>query len=308
MYDLKRQVYTKVTEEELSVPQATLKQELTCPICLRIFRKTMVVMDCLHRFCDECVSTSLRLGRKECPTCRAKCSSRRNLRQDTQLDTLISRIYPNLEAYEEEENTRIERLARNAPRNALLTREKRLSETRSSFITPPAKRKYQEQDQQILRISLDHPDVLVDELAVLETTLNDMAEDLESTLNRVKNLKDEVVKVKEDLMAKKLPPKLLPPPENSETTETTETTETAETSEMSEGATSETLITSETVDEAPAPVPVPVSVPAPTSVVTAPTVRQTDAEIVQELTKEDPSDMDIQLPNPNVIQEEVQNL
>lgn len=33
-------------------------------------------MDCMHRFCGECIVTCLRLSNKECPTCRTKCGSK----------------------------------------------------------------------------------------------------------------------------------------------------------------------------------------------------------------------------------------
>jgi len=81
----------------------TLNVELTCPICLGIMRNTMTVMECLHRFCDECISKCLRWGKKECPTCRVHCSSRRHLRPDPNFDALIATVYPNLDEYEEQE-------------------------------------------------------------------------------------------------------------------------------------------------------------------------------------------------------------
>jgi len=50
----------------------------------------------------------LRLGRKECPSCRIHVPSRRSLRHDTNFDSLIHKIYPNLEEYEETEEKLIE--------------------------------------------------------------------------------------------------------------------------------------------------------------------------------------------------------
>ncbi|URE35919.1 E3 ubiquitin-protein ligase [Musa troglodytarum] len=68
-----------------------------------IIRKTRTVMECLHRFCRACIDKSMRLGNNECPACRAHCASRRSLRDDSNYDTLIATLYPNIDKYEEEE-------------------------------------------------------------------------------------------------------------------------------------------------------------------------------------------------------------
>ncbi|KAL4200922.1 hypothetical protein AMTRI_Chr02g256030 [Amborella trichopoda] len=65
--------------------------------------KTRTVMECLHRFCRECIDKSMRLGNNECPACRTHCPSRRSLRDDPNYDTLIAAIYPDVDKYEEEE-------------------------------------------------------------------------------------------------------------------------------------------------------------------------------------------------------------
>jgi E3 ubiquitin-protein ligase RNF1/2 len=100
-------------------------------ICVGIIRKTRTVMECLHRFCRECIDKSMRLGfvlklppstlsfyifcfhfwlvwtgfncsNNECPACRTHCASRRSLRDDPNFDTLIAAIYPDIDKYEEE--------------------------------------------------------------------------------------------------------------------------------------------------------------------------------------------------------------
>ncbi|XP_071930490.1 putative E3 ubiquitin-protein ligase RING1a isoform X2 [Coffea arabica] len=80
-----------------------IRKEVQCPICLGIIRKTRTVMECLHRFCRECIDKSMRLGNNECPACRTHCASRRSLRDDPKYDALIAALYPDIDKYEEEE-------------------------------------------------------------------------------------------------------------------------------------------------------------------------------------------------------------
>uniref|UniRef100_A0A803LQ15 RING-type domain-containing protein n=1 Tax=Chenopodium quinoa TaxID=63459 RepID=A0A803LQ15_CHEQI len=68
-----------------------------------IIRKTRTVMECLHRFCRECIDKSMRMGNNECPACRKHCASRRSLRDDPNYDALIAALYPDIDRYEEEE-------------------------------------------------------------------------------------------------------------------------------------------------------------------------------------------------------------
>ncbi|WVZ06391.1 hypothetical protein V8G54_019737 [Vigna mungo] len=80
-----------------------LRKDVECPICLGIIRNTRTVMECMHRFCKECIEKSFRLGNNECPACRTHCSSRRSLREDILFDEIIAALYPNIDKYEEKE-------------------------------------------------------------------------------------------------------------------------------------------------------------------------------------------------------------
>nr|GEY86652.1 hypothetical protein [Tanacetum cinerariifolium] len=60
-------------------------------------------MECLHRFCRECIDKSMRLGNNECPACRTHCASRRSLRDDPNFDALIALLFPDIDKYEAEE-------------------------------------------------------------------------------------------------------------------------------------------------------------------------------------------------------------
>ena len=77
-----------------------LAPDFTCPVCLRILRKTEIVVECLHRFCGECIQKCLRVAKHECPSCRIKVPSRRSLKRDAAFDALIATVYPDLDAYE----------------------------------------------------------------------------------------------------------------------------------------------------------------------------------------------------------------
>ncbi|THG05564.1 hypothetical protein TEA_006197 [Camellia sinensis var. sinensis] len=72
-------------------------------VFLWIIKKTRTVMECLHRFCRECIDKSMRMGNNECPACRTHCASRRSLRDDPRFDAMIESLYNDIEKYEEEE-------------------------------------------------------------------------------------------------------------------------------------------------------------------------------------------------------------
>ncbi|KAG8068176.1 hypothetical protein GUJ93_ZPchr0005g15918 [Zizania palustris] len=90
-------------DEFILVKLMDIRKEVQCPICLGIIRKTRTVMECLHRFCRDCIDKSMRLGNNECPACRTHCASRRSLRDDPNYDALILALYPDIDKYEEEE-------------------------------------------------------------------------------------------------------------------------------------------------------------------------------------------------------------
>ncbi|POM66530.1 MRNA polyadenylation-related protein [Phytophthora palmivora] len=114
LFDIYRQPRAPITDpnatKTLSVRQ--LNADLTCPICLSILKETMVVMECLHRFCGECISTAIRQSNRECPSCRIHIPSKRSLRPDTNFDALISKIHPNLAEFEAHEEQIIEQFNR----------------------------------------------------------------------------------------------------------------------------------------------------------------------------------------------------
>ncbi|KAI9912951.1 hypothetical protein PsorP6_005850 [Peronosclerospora sorghi] len=114
LFDIYRQPRAPVTDinatKTLSMRQ--LNADLTCPICLGIIKETMVVMECLHRFCRECISTAIRHSKRECPSCRIHIPSKRSLRPDTNFDAFIAKVHPNLAEYERHEDQIIEQANR----------------------------------------------------------------------------------------------------------------------------------------------------------------------------------------------------
>merc|ERR1712151_1366140 len=72
----------------------------------------MVTKNCLHRFCSECITTALRRGNQECPTCRKKLVSRRCLRPDPNFDSLINKLFPGRKEALEREQAELQNLVR----------------------------------------------------------------------------------------------------------------------------------------------------------------------------------------------------
>jgi hypothetical protein len=110
-FDRRRPIRPLFREKhQVSVAVRTLNADLTCRVCLGIIRNATTVMECMHRFCADCIEKSLRLGKKECPSCRTSVPSRRNLRTDNIFDSLVEKIYPDLNKWEEEQNKMLETL------------------------------------------------------------------------------------------------------------------------------------------------------------------------------------------------------
>jgi len=112
LFDMHRRPRKVITEKDarMRLPLKVLSAEFHCPVCLCYMKKTSIVMECLHRFCGECIQKCLRLGKKECPSCRIHIPSRRSLRPDPNFDHLIHSIYGDIEKLEKHEEKEIEML------------------------------------------------------------------------------------------------------------------------------------------------------------------------------------------------------
>ncbi|XP_072163094.1 E3 ubiquitin-protein ligase RING2-like [Diadema setosum] len=120
LYELHRTPQEAITDDtEIAVSPRSLHSELMCPICLDMLKNTYTTKECLHRFCQDCITTALRSGNKECPTCRKKLVSKRSLRQDRNFDDLISKIYPSRDEYEAHQERVLAKLTKNHNSSAL---------------------------------------------------------------------------------------------------------------------------------------------------------------------------------------------
>lgn len=80
-------LYEIYREPRRGDPSSTIRLDINdinaafqCPICLGYIKNCRTVMECLHRFCEDCIEKYIRLGKKECPQCRKPVPSRRSLR------------------------------------------------------------------------------------------------------------------------------------------------------------------------------------------------------------------------------------
>ena len=109
MYEVQRRPRNlPIPSEPLRLKMNSLDTLFQCPICLGYMKRTTIVMECLHRFCGECIQKCLRLGKKECPSCRVHIPSRRNLRPDTNFDALMQKMLGDIVALEDVKDKEIE--------------------------------------------------------------------------------------------------------------------------------------------------------------------------------------------------------
>ena len=70
----------------------TLVDSFECSICLDTYTDPYVIPECLHRFCGACIKESIGKCGAECPTCRARITTKRGLRKDKQLQDMVSEL------------------------------------------------------------------------------------------------------------------------------------------------------------------------------------------------------------------------
>jgi len=92
LLDMIRPVREAVPNATVKLPKKIIDSDLTCAICMNIMCEAMIISDCLHRFCSDCISQSLRLSKRECPSCRTAVT-RHQLVKDSNFDLIISKMY-----------------------------------------------------------------------------------------------------------------------------------------------------------------------------------------------------------------------
>jgi len=95
------------TELSISVEDHELTCHFKCAICMEFLHNTMTSKYCMHRFCKKCINDSLRVSKKECPTCRTKLTSHRDLHPDPQFDRLIETLFPDRNEWQQREEERL---------------------------------------------------------------------------------------------------------------------------------------------------------------------------------------------------------
>lgn len=93
--------------------RSLLETELQCAICLDILRNTRTTKECLHRFCDDCISQFLRSGERKCPNCRTKLVSMRSLRPDPLFDNIIKTIFPHRQEMDQQQAALLAKIDKN---------------------------------------------------------------------------------------------------------------------------------------------------------------------------------------------------
>lgn len=93
VYECQRSRHRIITDDtEIPLHEDSFGRDLRCSICLGWMRNAVATTECLHRFCEECITTALRRCKNECPICRARISSRRSLRRDYRMDILVTAL------------------------------------------------------------------------------------------------------------------------------------------------------------------------------------------------------------------------
>lgn len=105
-----------------------LAPELMCSVCLCTLTEAVAAKACMHRFCQECIASSLRLGRKSCPACRAPCASRRNLAPDGRFQQLIDLLSPDAAAQEQQVIDHVAAFLQSDKHRAFVDNAKRLEQ------------------------------------------------------------------------------------------------------------------------------------------------------------------------------------
>ena len=74
-----------------------------CPICLDVMRDPVKVIKWMHKFCKNCITTTISGKMKECPIWRIPIGSKRIIDKDHKIESIIKQLIPDLDQYHEYE-------------------------------------------------------------------------------------------------------------------------------------------------------------------------------------------------------------
>eukprot|EP00004_Rigifila_ramosa_P021430 TRINITY_DN569_c0_g1_i2.p2 TRINITY_DN569_c0_g1~~TRINITY_DN569_c0_g1_i2.p2 ORF type:complete len:157 (-),score=30.86 TRINITY_DN569_c0_g1_i2:301-771(-) len=83
----------------ISFPLSLVDKFLTCPMCQGYFYEARTIAECLHTFCKDCIIKHISdVG--DCPICHRRINTTKELRDDHLVQSLLSKIHPDLEVRE----------------------------------------------------------------------------------------------------------------------------------------------------------------------------------------------------------------
>uniref|UniRef100_A0A915A5C0 RING-type E3 ubiquitin transferase n=1 Tax=Parascaris univalens TaxID=6257 RepID=A0A915A5C0_PARUN len=68
-----------------------IANELTCGLCRKTIQNAMVIRNCMHRFCADCILPKIHTGTKKCPLCKKVLPKKTPLKSDANFDSVINK-------------------------------------------------------------------------------------------------------------------------------------------------------------------------------------------------------------------------
>ncbi|VIO86472.1 Uncharacterized protein BM_BM5776 [Brugia malayi] len=92
-YDRSRKPHTLCSGVDTkSIHFDWISKELECGICEKTIQNTMVVRNCMHRFCADCILQRIHTGARKCPSCHKVLPKKTPLKSDANFDAIINKF------------------------------------------------------------------------------------------------------------------------------------------------------------------------------------------------------------------------
>ncbi|KAK6110205.1 Zinc finger C3HC4 type (RING finger) family protein [Brugia pahangi] len=93
-YDRSRKPHTlRSGVDTKSIHFDWISKELECGICEKTIQNTMVVRNCMHRFCADCILQRIHTGARKCPSCHKVLPKKTPLKSDANFDAIINKMW-----------------------------------------------------------------------------------------------------------------------------------------------------------------------------------------------------------------------